>query len=128
MVGRGRLAYSVNPFYWSVPIMMAAAWLQLLLAGLVEIAMAMALKQSQGWTRLWPGVIGIVAALASVFLLTSSLRHLPVGLAYAIWTGIGAAGVTLLGILLFGESAAPLRLLFIALIVGGIIGLRWIEA
>jgi quaternary ammonium compound-resistance protein SugE len=107
--------------------MVTTAWLQLLLAGAVEIVMAMALKQSQGWTRFWPAAIGIAAALASVFLLTAALKHLPVGLAYAIWTGIGAAGVTVLGILFLGESAAPLRIGFIAMIVTGIIGLRWLE-
>lgn len=103
------------------------AWLLLFSAGLVEIVMAVALKQAQGWTRPVPSIIGLAAALGSVFLLTGALKGLPVGTAYAIWTGIGAIGVTLVGIAWFGESAAALRLLFIGLIFCGILGLRFIE-
>ena len=103
------------------------AWILLFAAGLVEIVMAIALKQSAGWTRFWPGAIGIGAALASIFLLTAALRTLPVGTAYAIWTGIGAIGVTVIGIVAFQESASAMRLLCIALIFVGIIGLRIFE-
>lgn len=104
------------------------AWLQLLLAGLMEIAMALALKGSQGWTRFWPSALGVAAALASVFLLTSALKHLPMGLGYAVWTGIGAVGVTVLGILWLHESASAIRLALIAMIVVGVVGLRYVES
>ncbi len=108
--------------------MVRIAWLQLLLAGVIEIAMALALKNSQGWTRFWPSVLGIAAAFASVFMLTSALRHLPIGLAYAVWTGIGAAGVAIVGIVWLHESASAIRLGFIAMIVVGVAGLRFIES
>jgi quaternary ammonium compound-resistance protein SugE len=103
------------------------AWLLLLAAGLLEIVWAIAMKQSEGFTRLWPSVIGIVAALASFLLLTMSLRDLPVGTAYAIWVGIGAIGVALVGIVAFNESAALARLGLLGLILVGIIGLKLIE-
>ncbi|MCW3481559.1 multidrug efflux SMR transporter [Neisseriaceae bacterium JH1-16] len=100
------------------------AWLLLLAAGLVEIAMALALKYADGGSR--PGMLalGLGAALVSLVLLTGALKTLPVGTAYAIWTGIGAIGITLIGILLLGESFAPLRLGCIALIFAGIAGLK----
>ena len=104
------------------------AWLILLAASGVEILMALALKYSHGWTRPWPSALGLVAALGSVFLLTYAMRNLPAGTAYAIWTGIGSVGISLLGIFLFGESAAPVRLACIALIVVGMVGLKLVEA
>jgi quaternary ammonium compound-resistance protein SugE len=104
------------------------AWVLLLTAGLVEIVMVVMLKYTNGWTYFWPSVIGIAAALGSVFLLTTALKYLPVGTAYAIWTGIGAVGVTVLGIAAFNESATPLRLLCIVAITGGIIGLKLVES
>jgi quaternary ammonium compound-resistance protein SugE len=104
------------------------AWLLLFAAGAVEVLMALALKYAEGWTRPVPGALGVLAGLASIFLLTHALRTLPAATAYAVWTGIGAVGVALLGIVLFGESAAPQRLLCIALIVAGIVGLRLLEA
>lgn len=103
------------------------AWFMLVAAGLVEIVMAVALKQAQGWTKPVPGVVGVAAALGSVFLLTHALKGLPVGTAYAVWTGIGAVGVTVLGIALFGESVALPRLLCIGLIACGIAGLHLLE-
>lgn len=103
------------------------AWLILLAAGLVEIAMVIALKYAAGWTRLWPSVGGLSAALLSVFLLTFAVKSLPVTTAYAIWTGIGAIGVSLVGISFFGESAHPLRLLCLSMIFGGIIALHLLE-
>jgi quaternary ammonium compound-resistance protein SugE len=103
-------------------------WVYLLGAGLVEIVMALALKEAQAWTRLVPSVVGIGAALASIYLLTRSLAHLPLGTAYAIWTGIGSVGVVLVGIALFGEQASWLRLLCIGLVVTGTMGLRVLEA
>lgn len=104
------------------------AWLLLVSAGLVEIAMAAALKASNGWSRPLPGALGVLAALLSIVLLTQSLKTLPTGTAYAVWTGIGAVGVALLGVLLHGDSAWPARLACMALIVAGIAGLRWLEA
>jgi quaternary ammonium compound-resistance protein SugE len=104
------------------------AWWLLGAAGALEIVMALALKASQGWTRPWPSAIGLVAAVASLLLLTQAMRHLPAGTAYAVWTGIGGVGVAVLGIFVFGDSASPLRLLCIALIVAGIAGLRLLEA
>jgi quaternary ammonium compound-resistance protein SugE len=103
------------------------AWITLLAASLVEIAMALLLKSSAGWTRFWPSAGGIVAAAASVFFLTHAVKTLPVGTAYAIWTGIGSVGVVTIGIVWLGESASPLRLACIAAIVAGMVGLRLME-
>jgi len=99
-------------------------WIYLLLAGLFEIGFAMGLKYSEGFTRLWPSVGTAVAAAISLWLLTQALRTLPVGTAYAIWTGIGALGVAALGIFLFGDSASWPRLACIGLIVAGVAGLK----
>jgi quaternary ammonium compound-resistance protein SugE len=104
-----------------VPLM---AWLQLLLAGLFEVAWAIGLKYAQGFTRFVPSVATVVAMIASFVLLAQAVRTLPIGTAYAVWTGIGAAGTAVLGILLFDESQAPLRLACLGLIVVGIAGLR----
>ena len=104
------------------------AWGLLIAAGFVEIVMAVMLKYTEGWTRFWPSAMAIAAALGSVWLLATALKHLPVGTAYAVWTGIGSVGVTLLGIAAFHESATPLRLLCITVIAGGIIGLNLLES
>ncbi|HEX7116960.1 MAG TPA: multidrug efflux SMR transporter [Steroidobacter sp.] len=103
------------------------AWLVLIAAGIVEIAMAISLKYADGWTRLWPSISGLAAALASVVLLTFAVKSLPVTTAYAVWTGIGAVGVSLVGIVIFGESAHPLRVLCLSLIFGGMIALHALE-
>jgi quaternary ammonium compound-resistance protein SugE len=103
------------------------AWVLLIIAGLLEIVWASALKQSDGFTRLWPSVIGLAAATASLVLLTTALKALPVGTAYAVWVGIGASGVALAGILIFGEPATVARLGFVALIIAGVAGLRMVE-
>lgn len=100
------------------------AWIYLLLAGAFEICFAIGLKYTEGFTRLWPSVMTALAAAISLWLLTQALKVIPVGTAYAIWTGIGAVGVATLGIVLFAESASPLRLACIALIVAGVIGLK----
>jgi len=99
-------------------------WFLLALAGLFEVGWAVGLKYSEGFTRLWPSVATALLMALSVFLLAVALKHLPVGTAYAVWTGIGAVGTALLGILLFGESASPARLACIALILAGIAGLK----
>lgn len=100
------------------------AWLLLLLAGLLEIVWAVGLKYSEGFTKPWPSAITIVALIASVDLLALAARTLPIGTAYAVWTGIGAVGAALLGMMLFSESANISRLACIALIVAGIVGLK----
>lgn len=102
-------------------------WIYLLLASLFEIAFAIGLKYTEGFTRLWPSLLTIVAATISLWLLTQALRIIPVGTAYAIWTGIGALGVATLGIFLFGDSASPLRLACIGVIVAGVIGLKLVS-
>jgi len=104
------------------------AWLLLLGAALVDIGMAVALKYANGWTRFWPSLIGLLCANGAIFLLTLALRNLPVGTGFAVFTGIGAAGAAVLGILLYGESASLLRLTLIGLIVVGIAGLKMVEA
>src|ERR1700712_861197 len=93
--------YAATSFLISGALVMA--WIYLLSASLVEIVMALLLKASDGWTRLLPGLLGLAAGGASVFLLTHALKTLPVGTAYAIWTGIGSVGVALIGILALGE-------------------------
>lgn len=103
------------------------AWLLLIAAGVIEIVMAMALKSAEGWTRLGPSILGLGAALASVVLLTFAIKQLPVSIAYAVWTGFGAVGVSLIGILIFGESAHPARLACIAAIFAGMIGLHLLD-
>ena len=100
-------------------------WFILFIAGLFEIAWAIGLKYSEGFTRLWPSVFTVAAMITSMGLLSISVRSLPVGTAYAVWTGIGAVGTAFLGIILFNESKDIIRLFFIFLIISGIIGLRF---
>ncbi|OGU27718.1 MAG: multidrug transporter [Ignavibacteria bacterium GWA2_35_9] len=100
------------------------AWLILFIAGLFEVAWAIGLKYSEGFTKLWPSIFTIVSIIISMGLLAFSLKSLPVGTAYAVWTGIGAVGTAILGIILFGESKELIRIFFILLIVAGIVGLR----
>jgi quaternary ammonium compound-resistance protein SugE len=102
------------------------AWVLLFLAGLLEIAWAVGLKYTDGFTRPWPTAGTLVAMIGSVVLLALAVRTLPLGTAYAVWTGIGTAGAVLLGIVLFSEPATLLRLLFVGLIVAGIVGLKLI--
>ncbi|TPL23423.1 multidrug efflux SMR transporter [Mesorhizobium sp. B2-4-9] len=103
------------------------AWALLTLAGGLEIAFAFFLKSSVGFTRLVPASLTIVAGLSSVILLSIALRTLPVGSGYAVWTGIGAAGTAIIGIVFLGDSASPMRLLCIALILAGVIGLKLVS-
>ena len=100
------------------------AWLLLIIAGLCEIVWAIGLKYAEGFTRLWPSVITVVAMLVSIVLLGYAMKSLPVGTSYAVWVGVGAVGTAVLGIVLLGESASPGRLASLALIVAGIIGLK----
>jgi quaternary ammonium compound-resistance protein SugE len=103
------------------------AWLLLCIAGILEIGFALSMKSSLGFTRLVPSVLTVATGLSSVFLLSYSLRTLPVGTGYAVWTGIGAAGTAIVGIAFLGDSASPMRLLCIALILAGIIGLKLVS-
>ncbi|MFJ7792686.1 DMT family transporter [Pseudomonas sp. NPDC096950] len=104
------------------------AWLLLGLAGILEIAFAFAMKGSEGFTRLTPGLIAAATGVSSVYILSVALRSLPVGTAYAVWTGIGAAGTAILGMAILGDSTTPLRVLCIVLILGGVIGLKLVSA
>ncbi|QKW37075.1 multidrug efflux SMR transporter [Actinomadura sp. NAK00032] len=103
------------------------AWVFLVIASLMELVWATALKESDGLTKPWPTAIGLVVALLSVVILSLSLRTLPVGTAYAVFTGLGALGVALVGVFAFGESASPARLGFLGLIVVGVVGLQFAE-
>lgn len=99
-------------------------WLYLLIAGLLEVAWATGLKYSEGFTRLWPSVFTVVTALGSFWLLALAMRQLPLGTAYAIWTGIGAVGAFVLGIVVMGEAVSAARVLSALLIVAGLVGLK----
>lgn len=99
-------------------------WIYLVLAGLFEVVWAIGLKYTEGFSRLWPSVITVSAMTASILLLAMAVKTLPIGTAYAIWTGIGAVGAVLLGIVLFGDSASPLRLACVGLVVLGMVGLK----
>ena len=100
------------------------AWIALCIAGVLEIGWAIGLKYTEGFTRPGPSIATAIAIVASMVLLAWSIRTLPVGTAYAVWTGIGAVGTAVLGIVLFGEPAAVARLVCIGLIVAGVIGLK----
>jgi len=100
------------------------AWLLLIVAGLLEITWLLAMKYSQGFTRLWPTLAVFLVGTLSFYLLSLCLKVIPVGTAYVVWTGIGAVGGAVLGLAVFGEPATALRLASIALIVAGIIGLK----
>ena len=99
-------------------------WIILFIAGLFEVGWAIGLKYTEGFTKLWPTVFTIASIIISMGLLGYTLKSLPVGTAYAVWTGIGAVGTAILGIILFGESKEFMRVFFIFLIVVGIIGLK----
>lgn len=100
------------------------SWIILVIAGLLEVVWAIGLKYTHGFTRLTPSVITVTAMIVSIVLLSWAMRSLPVGTAYAVWTGIGAVGAAITGILLLGESASMARIASLALIVCGIIGLK----
>jgi len=100
------------------------AWAILIVAGLFEIAWAIGLKYTEGFTRPWPSVLTGMSMVASVVLLGVAMKSLPVGTSYAVWVGVGAVGTAILGIVLFGESASAGRLVSLGLIVAGIVGLK----
>lgn len=100
------------------------AWGILILAGLFEVGWAIGLKYTEGFTRLWPSVWTLLAMLASVWLLATAMKSLPVGTAYSVWVGVGAVGTVILGIILFSEPADIARIASVALIIAGIVGLK----
>lgn len=100
------------------------AWGMLFVAGLLEVVWALMLKQSEGFTKPLPTVAFFVSIFLSMFMLSQALKTLPVGTAYAVWTGIGAVGTAVLGMLIFGESRDLLKLISLLMLVGGILGLR----
>lgn len=104
-----------------------AAWAQLFAAGVLEVAMAFALKASAGATRPVPSLVAVLAALGGIWLLAGAVRTLPLGIAYAVWTGIGALGVSLVGVAIFAETLSPARMLCMAVVFGGIAGLKFLE-
>lgn len=103
------------------------SWLILFIAGLFEVTWAVGLKYTAGFSKLWPSVFTVAAMIISMGLLSYSVKTLPVGTAYAIWTGIGAVGTAILGIFLFNESKEFIRLFFLLLIIIGIIGLKYVS-
>ena len=100
------------------------AWVYLFVAGLFEVGWAIGLKYTEGFTKLWPSLGTLAAMVVSFLFLAEALKTIPVGTGYAVWTGIGAVGTAILGIVLFGESREIVRLLCIVLIIGGIAGLK----
>ncbi|MGJ5178319.1 DMT family transporter [Bradyrhizobium oligotrophicum] len=101
-----------------------SGWLALVAAGLLEIIWALGLKHSDGLTRFWPSVATVIAILLSFAMMSLALRSLPFGTAYAVWTGIGAAGSIIAGMILYSEPADPMRLLCLTLIIAGMVGLK----
>jgi quaternary ammonium compound-resistance protein SugE len=103
------------------------AWVYLIIAGLFECGWAIGLKYTEGFTRLTPSILTVVAMAISFWLLSTAMKSIPVGTAYAVWTGIGAVGVAIMGMILFGESRDVLRIISLVLIVSGIIGLKLVS-
>ena len=100
------------------------SWILVFIAGGVEICFALSLKETDGFTRLWPSLLALASGALSFVLLTFALRHLPAGTAYAVWTGIGATGTVIIGVLFFQEPSGALRLFSVSLVIAGIIGLK----
>ena len=100
------------------------AWIYLIIAGLFECVWAIGLKYTEGFTKLWPSAFTIIAMAISILFLAMAMKTIPIGTAYAVWTGIGAVGVVIAGILLFGESKDFIRIICILLIISGVIGLK----
>lgn len=107
---------------------MQLAWIYLIIAGLLEVCWAIGLKYTDGFTKLWPSVFTLVTLAGSMFLLAKAAQILPIGTAYAIWVGIGACGAAILGIVLFHESVSAMRLVFLAMLVVAIVGLKFTSA
>ena len=103
------------------------AWTYLFIAGLLEIGWAIGLKYTDGFSRLWPSVATVACMIASFGFLAVALKTIPVGTGYAVWTGIGAAGTAILGMIVLGESKDLARVACIGLIVAGVVGLKWVS-
>ncbi len=103
------------------------AWIYLIIAGLFECGWAIGLKYTEGFTRLTPSILTVAAMAISFWLLSIAMKTIPVGTAYAVWTGIGAVGVAIMGMILFGESRDVLRIISLVMIVSGIIGLKLVS-
>lgn len=101
------------------------AWILLLIAGILEFIWATGLKYSEGFTKLWPSVFTLLTMALSFYLLSLSMRVLPVGISYTVWTGIGAVGAVVIGFVVFQEPLTLLKLLFLGMIIGGILGLKF---
>ena len=104
------------------------AWILLVAAGLLETVWATAMKESDGFTRVWPSVVGVTVSMVSFSMLTLALARLPLGTAYAVWVGIGAVGVAIVGMVWFGDAATAPRLICVLLVLIGVIGLRLAES
>ncbi|MES0871223.1 DMT family transporter [Pseudovibrio sp. SCP19] len=103
------------------------AWIWLIIAGMFEMAFAICLKLSEGFTRPFYTIAFVITAFLSLYFLTRAMASIPIGTAYAVWTGIGASGIAILGIFLFGEPVTFLRLFFIALLIAAIVGLKFVS-
>ena len=103
------------------------AWICLLIAGIFEVVWAMGLKYSNGFSKLYPSLVTIGGMAISFYLLSLAVKTLPIGTAYAVWTGIGAAGAVILGMILFHEQVSALRLVFLGLIATGVLGLKFVS-
>lgn len=101
------------------------AWILLITAGLLEVGWAVGLKYTQGFSRLWPSILTIAAMIASFALLARAIKTIPVGTGYAVWTGIGAAGTAIIGMIFLGEPREAVRIFCIALIIAGVLGLKF---
>ncbi len=112
------------PHETAYPTTIVMAWIYLLIAGCLEIGWAIGLKYSEGWSRFWPSVLTLVTMIASFYCLALAVKEIPIGTGYAIWTGIGAVGTATLGILLFAEPVSAMRIVCMALIIAGIVGLK----
>ena len=100
------------------------AWVYIIIASVFEITWAIGLKYTEGFTKLWPTVFTVVTMIFSFYFLAQGVKDIPIGTGYAVWTGIGAIGTVILGMILFNESKELIRILFILMIVGGIVGLK----
>jgi quaternary ammonium compound-resistance protein SugE len=107
---------------------MTSAWVYLVFAGLLEVCWAIGLKYTEGFTRLWPSIFTLSTLAASMYLLAKAAQVLPIGTAYAVWVGIGAFGAAIMGIILFGESMSPMRLMFLGMLLVSILGLKMTSA
>lgn len=108
------------------PTLQVMAWVYLIIAGVLEIVWALGMKRTEGFTRLWPSVFTIGFMIISFYLLALAMRSLPAGTAYAVWTGIGAAGTVVLGMFYFGEPRDAARLVCVGLILSGVVGLKFL--